>query len=282
MASLQDLLRFHIRRLQHFCERHNYPINVILTSVTLFTRFYVDHSPLDFPPASIVLSSIYAACKIEEHYTLADELANNMNHMMRDLQDVVELIPAGTVLGTELSFLESLDFCLICYHPIKSITLLLDNLNNKEEMEKWKQRAEYITKRWVYTTDVHMCNAPGVIAIAIVVIVAEENDMSEKDVRMWTNMNDNEWRYVQEIVMQIKKSGQQSQLDMNQLRHIEKERRQVDMVDNFYSRCIKLVDSDDEHFVDESSRGEKRKSVVVSSKLDGIECSLKRAKPTHT
>ena len=51
------------------------PPKVRGTALTYFHRFYLHHSVMDAEPKSIMMAAVYVACKTEEHYIAAEDLA---------------------------------------------------------------------------------------------------------------------------------------------------------------------------------------------------------------
>ena len=101
------------------------PPKVLGTAITYFQRFYLHHSVMDADPKHIMMASVYLACKTEEHYISAEELARMTK------QD------PSIVLREELNLLNGLNFDLIVHHPYRpllALQLLLDELAGGERV----------------------------------------------------------------------------------------------------------------------------------------------------
>lgn len=139
------LRRHHERRILRFSARVGFPRKVAATAVTYFKRFYLDRSVLDFNPAVIALSSLYAASKVEEVIMSAEEMVARVDTVLNGIDDPV-LNPAGqaateSVDGTatrvsldmllrdELNFLHHLNFHLVCFSPYRSFLAIADMLH---------------------------------------------------------------------------------------------------------------------------------------------------------
>ena len=108
------------------CSGLSIPHNVLGTAVTYFQRFYLNLSVMDAEPKYVMMASVYLACKIDEHYISAEDLARMAK------QD------PSIVLRDELSVLSGLKFDLIVHHPYRSLTILqfvIADLSSREEEE---------------------------------------------------------------------------------------------------------------------------------------------------
>lgn len=139
------LRRHHERRILRFATRVGFPRKVAATAITYFKRFYLDRSLLDYNPAVIALSSLYAASKVEEVIMPAEEMVARVDTVLNGIDDPV-LNPAGqaateSVDGTatrvsldmllrdELNFLNHLNFHLVCFSPYRSFLAIADMLH---------------------------------------------------------------------------------------------------------------------------------------------------------
>ncbi|XVF41897.1 hypothetical protein PTKIN_Ptkin01aG0317300 [Pterospermum kingtungense] len=81
---------------------------IIATALIYFKRFYLQWSVMEHHPKHIMLTCVYAACKIEENHVSAVELGNGISqdHQM--------------ILNYEMIVYQSLEFDLIVYAPYQS------------------------------------------------------------------------------------------------------------------------------------------------------------------
>ena len=84
------LRRYYEAKIMKVCAAFSLPSKVQATAVTLFKRFLLDTSLLQHNLKTIMLTSVYLACKTEEHYVSAEELGRGMHE------------DAGRVLNAEL------------------------------------------------------------------------------------------------------------------------------------------------------------------------------------
>ncbi|PRW44298.1 Cyclin-H1-1 [Chlorella sorokiniana] len=112
------LLKYYASKLQHACRELRLPRRVLGTALTYLKRIYVQHSCLEHDPQQLLLTCLYLACKIEEHYISAAELGRLTG------------APAELILRTELTALQGLKFDLIVYSPYKSIDGFLEDVKS--------------------------------------------------------------------------------------------------------------------------------------------------------
>lgn len=204
-----QLRKFHERRILRFIQAIQFPEKVAATAITYFKRFFVDHCVMDFNPAVIALSSLYAAFKVEEVIMSADDLVARFDVVMNGVEtstDIAEVplssrdgtcerVASAVLLNIELAFLQQLRFHLICYHPFRSLGILREVLKNAsilcdgdEEMQdasgkttggderlgEVMARAQYIICRRAFLSDLSLSRPPAVLAIAAIVVAAAE------------------------------------------------------------------------------------------------------------
>ncbi|PSC75630.1 cyclin-H1-1 isoform X1 [Micractinium conductrix] len=110
--SLSDelsLLRFYGTRVQHVCRELRLPRRVLGAALTYLKRMYLSLSCLEQDPQQLLLTCLYLACKIEEHYISAAELGRLTG------------VPPELILRTELTALQALKFDLIVHSPYKAV-----------------------------------------------------------------------------------------------------------------------------------------------------------------
>ncbi|KAF6139131.1 hypothetical protein GIB67_009974 [Kingdonia uniflora] len=100
----EQLMRvFYEQKIQAVCKAFNFPHKIQATAIIYFKRFYLQWSVMEHHPKHIMLTCIYASCKIEENHVSAEELGKGIQ------QDH-----------------QSLGFDLIVYAPYRSIEGFID------------------------------------------------------------------------------------------------------------------------------------------------------------
>lgn len=113
-----ELLKYYSSRLQHICRELRLPRRVPGAAVAYLKRIYLAHSCLEQDPQQLLLTCLYLACKIEEHYISAAELGRLTG------------APAEVILRTELTALQALKFDLITYSPYKAIEGFIEDIKD--------------------------------------------------------------------------------------------------------------------------------------------------------
>ncbi|KAL6132704.1 hypothetical protein ACLB2K_064943 [Fragaria x ananassa] len=106
---------FYETKLQEVCNNFHFPHKVQATALIYFKRFYLRWSVMQHEPKNIILTCIYAACKIEENHVSAEELGKGIS---QDHQ---------LILNNELI---SLEFDLIVYAPYRSIEGFIQDMED--------------------------------------------------------------------------------------------------------------------------------------------------------
>ncbi|KAF3454505.1 hypothetical protein FNV43_RR04953 [Rhamnella rubrinervis] len=152
---------FYENKLQEVCNNFHFPHKIQATALIYFKRFYLLWSVMQHHPKNIMLTCIYAACKIEENHVSAEELGKGISqdHQM--------------ILNYEMIIYQSLEFDLIVYAPYRSVEgfinvmeefcgdnddqlLVLKNLHEAAKMEVDK----------IMLTDAPLIFPPGQLALA--------------------------------------------------------------------------------------------------------------------
>ncbi|KAL9662305.1 hypothetical protein QQ045_027138 [Rhodiola kirilowii] len=113
----EKLLRaFYEYKIQDACQAFNFPHKIQATALLYFKRFYLQWSVMQHYPKNIMLTCIYAACKIEENHVSAEELGKGISqdHQM--------------ILNNEMIVYQSIDFDLIVYAPYRSVEGFVDDM----------------------------------------------------------------------------------------------------------------------------------------------------------
>ncbi|KAL6146584.1 hypothetical protein ACLB2K_057262 [Fragaria x ananassa] len=149
---------FYETKLQEVCNNFHFPHKVQATALIYFKRFYLRWSVMQHEPKNIILTCIYAACKIEENHVSAEELGKGISqdHQM--------------ILNNELI---SLEFDLIVYAPYRSIEGFIQDMEDfcglKDEQLPMLQNLRDAAKMDVdkiMLTDTPLMFPPGQLALA--------------------------------------------------------------------------------------------------------------------
>ncbi|XP_068642696.1 cyclin-H1-1 isoform X2 [Aristolochia californica] len=106
----EQLLRvFYEHKIQEVCGAFGFPHKIQGTAIIYFKRFYLQWSVMEHHPKHIMLTCIYASCKVEENHVSAEELGKGIQ---QDHQ---------VILNNEMIVLQSLGFDLIVYAPYRSV-----------------------------------------------------------------------------------------------------------------------------------------------------------------
>ncbi|KAK8937845.1 Cyclin-H1-1 [Platanthera guangdongensis] len=106
----EQLMRvFYEQKIQEVCGAFKFLHKIQGTAIIYFKRFYLQWSVMEHHPKHIMLTCIYASCKVEENHVSAEELGKGIqqDHQM--------------ILNNEMIVLQSLGFDLIVYAPYRAI-----------------------------------------------------------------------------------------------------------------------------------------------------------------
>ncbi|KAJ0985681.1 hypothetical protein J5N97_004037 [Dioscorea zingiberensis] len=113
----EQLMRvFYEQKIQEVCGAFMFPHKIQATAIIYFKRFYLQWSVMEHHPKHIMLTCIYASCKVEENHVSAEELGKGIqqDHKM--------------ILNNEMLVLQSLGFDLIVYAPYRSLEGFVDDI----------------------------------------------------------------------------------------------------------------------------------------------------------
>eukprot|EP00026_Physarum_polycephalum_P005598 Phypoly_transcript_05633.p1 GENE.Phypoly_transcript_05633~~Phypoly_transcript_05633.p1 ORF type:complete len:246 (+),score=19.19 Phypoly_transcript_05633:3-740(+) len=102
----------------------------ISTAIVYFRRFYVRNSFIDCEPRLIATTCLYLASKVEECTTQAKKYAMKMKEL-----DGTFPYDMNHILECEFYVLEELDFCLLVFHPYRSLQPYLADLNMESSLD---------------------------------------------------------------------------------------------------------------------------------------------------
>ncbi|KAL5712872.1 Cyclin-H1-1 [Ranunculus cassubicifolius] len=152
---------FYEQKIQEVCGAFQFPHKVQGTAIMYFKRFYLQWSVMEHHPKNIMLTCIYASCKIEENHVSAEELGKGIK---QDHQ---------LILNNEMLVLQSLGFDLIVYAPYRSIEGFIDDIedfchakNDHLQMLKDLQETAKLEVDRIILTDAPLLFPPGQLALA--------------------------------------------------------------------------------------------------------------------
>ncbi|XP_027934215.1 cyclin-H1-1 [Vigna unguiculata] len=152
---------FYENKLQEVCKNFRFPHKIQATALIYFKRFYLQWSVMEHQPKHIMLTCIYAACKIEENHVSAEELGKGISqdHQM--------------ILNNEMIVYQSLEFDLIVYAPYRSVEgFILDmeefcNAGDDQlQMLKTLRETAWLEVDKMMLTDAPLLFPPGQLALA--------------------------------------------------------------------------------------------------------------------
>lgn len=113
----EQLMRvFYEQKIQEVCGAFKFLHKIQGTAIIYFKRFYLQWSVMEHHPKHIMLTCIYASCKVEENHVSAEELGKGIqqDHQM--------------ILNNEMVVFQSLGFDLIVYAPYRSIEGFIEDI----------------------------------------------------------------------------------------------------------------------------------------------------------
>nr|AAD02871.1 CAK associated cyclinH homolog [Populus tremula x Populus tremuloides] len=145
-------------KLREVCSAFYFPHKIQATALLYFKRFYLQWSVMEHDPKHVMLTCIYAACKIEENHVSAEELGKGISqdHQM--------------ILNYEMIVYQSLEFDLIVYAPYRSVEGFVADIEEfchptDENIEKLKEIAVAEVDK-IMLTDAPVMFPPGQLALA--------------------------------------------------------------------------------------------------------------------
>ncbi|KAJ0985705.1 hypothetical protein J5N97_004061 [Dioscorea zingiberensis] len=167
----EQLMRvFYEQKIQEVCGAFMFPHKIQATAIIYFKRFYLQWSVMEHHPKHIMLTCIYASCKVEENHVSAEELGKGIqqDHKM--------------ILNNEMLVLQSLGFDLIVYAPYRSLEGFVDDIeefchSRIDEPSKLKDLLETAKSEIdkIMLTDAPLLFPPGQLALAALCRSNEEH-----------------------------------------------------------------------------------------------------------
>ncbi|GAV88742.1 Cyclin_N domain-containing protein [Cephalotus follicularis] len=152
---------YYENKLREVCCAFYFPHKIQATALIYFKRFYLQWSVMEHQPKHIMLTCVYAACKIEENHVSAEELGKGISqdHQM--------------ILNYEMIVLQSLEFDLIVYAPYRSVEGFVNDMEeflhaNDDQLQIFKDLHETAKMEVdkIMLTDAPLLFTPGQLALA--------------------------------------------------------------------------------------------------------------------
>ncbi|XP_042383776.1 cyclin-H1-1-like [Zingiber officinale] len=156
----QHMRIFYEQKIQEVCRAFKFPHKIQATAIIYFKRFCLQWSVMEHHPKHIMLTCIYASCKVEENHVSAEELGKGIqfDHQI--------------ILNNEMAVYQSLGFDLIVYSPYRSIEGFLegmqDFLHARDDQKKFQDllQTSYSEVDRMMLTDGPLLFAPAQLALA--------------------------------------------------------------------------------------------------------------------
>jgi cyclin H len=154
---------YYIFKIIEICENKSLLISekAMLTAITFFKRFFLYQTVMEYDPKTLMVTSIYLACKVEESHLKAKDLADRFQ------------MSVDTIVETELLLLDGLGFHLTVYHPHRSLLgFILDMTEkNKKNYDQLRDAAKTLLN-YSLLTDACFLFPPSQIALAAMLSAA--------------------------------------------------------------------------------------------------------------
>ncbi|XP_048384093.1 cyclin-H isoform X1 [Stegostoma tigrinum] len=162
------LRKYYEKRLLEFCSAFKpiMPKSVVGTASMYFKRFFLNNSVMEYHPRTIMLTSVYLACKVDEFNVSSSQFVANLWESPAGQEKALEQI-----LEYELLLIQQLNFHLIVHNPFRPFEGFLIDLKARcsvvENPEALRKTADEFLSR-ATTTDVGLLFTPSQIAIAAI------------------------------------------------------------------------------------------------------------------
>ncbi|XP_044471947.1 cyclin-H1-1 isoform X3 [Mangifera indica] len=157
----QSMRVFYENKLREVCSAFYFPNKIQATALLYFKRFYLQWSVMEHHPKNIMLTCVYAACKIEENHVSAEELGKGISqdHQM--------------ILNYEMIVYQGLEFDLIVYAPYRPLEGFVIDMeefcqatNGQLQMLKDLHESAKLEVDRIMLTDAPLLFPPGQLALA--------------------------------------------------------------------------------------------------------------------
>ncbi|KAK8933200.1 Cyclin-H1-1 [Platanthera zijinensis] len=158
----EQLMRvFYEQKIQEVCGAFKFLHKIQGTAIIYFKRFYLQWSVMEHHPKHIMLTCIYASCKVEENHVSAEELGKGIqqDHQM--------------ILNNEMIVLQSLGFDLIVYAPYRAIEGFILDMEEfvqardaeQNKLKELREAASFEVDK-AMLTDAPLLFSPGQLALS--------------------------------------------------------------------------------------------------------------------
>ncbi|XP_059825337.1 cyclin-H [Hypanus sabinus] len=162
------LRKYYEKRLLDFCSAFKpaMPKSVVGTASMYFKRFYLSNSLMEYHPRTIMLTSVYLACKVDEFNVSSSQFVANLWESPAAQEKALEQI-----LEYELLLIQQLNFHLIIHNPFRPLEGFLIDLKARdsrlENPEVLRKTADEFLSREMMT-DAGLLFPPSQIALAAI------------------------------------------------------------------------------------------------------------------
>ncbi|XP_060700120.1 cyclin-H [Hemiscyllium ocellatum] len=162
------LRKYYEKRLLEFCSAFKpiMPKSVVGTASMYFKRFFLNNSVMEYHPRTIMLTSVYLACKVDEFNVSSSQFVANLWESPAGQEKALEQI-----LEYELLLIQQLNFHLIVHNPFRPFEGFLIDLKARysavENPEALRKTADEFLSR-ATTIDAGLLFTPSQIAIAAI------------------------------------------------------------------------------------------------------------------
>ncbi|XP_038661272.1 cyclin-H isoform X4 [Scyliorhinus canicula] len=162
------LRKYYEKRLLEFCSAFKpiMPKSVMGTASMYFKRFFLNNSLMEYHPRTIMLTSVYLACKVDEFNVSSSQYVANLWESPAGQEKALEQI-----LEYELLLIQQLNFHLIVHNPFRPFEGFLIDLKTRytaiENPEVLRKTADEFLSR-ATMTDAGLLFTPSQIAIAAI------------------------------------------------------------------------------------------------------------------
>ncbi|KAK5577302.1 hypothetical protein RB653_002243 [Dictyostelium firmibasis] len=159
----------------------------ISTAIVYFKRFYLKNSFVDCEPRLVAVTCLYLSSKVEECITQAKKCAAKMKEIDHSFNYLM-----NDILECEFFVLEELDFCLIIYHPYKSLPFYLQSSG----LDPASIEIIWGIVNDSYRTDVCLLYPPYVVALGCILLGSY---LLKKDIKQWLSELNVEMKDIWEV-----------------------------------------------------------------------------------
>ncbi|XP_078420884.1 cyclin-H [Cetorhinus maximus] len=162
------LHKYYEKRLLEFCSAFKpiMPKSVMGTASMYFKRFFLNNSLMEYHPRTIMLTSVYLACKVDEFNVSSSQFVANLWESPAGQEKALEQI-----LEYELLLIQQLNFHLIVHNPFRPFEGFLIDLKARytavENPEVLRKTADEFLSR-ATMTDAGLLFTPSQIAITAI------------------------------------------------------------------------------------------------------------------